>query len=629
MDDLFNVDNDEEMLDENDGSDMDVDASQDPMLENDNDNTNDNDNDNDNDDIDDIDDNDDNDDNDGDNDGDNDDDGDEDNDDENDDDDIDNEAENENDMEDENENENEDDNDKDDRDQEPGSPKKEASQNDSNGANGSNGTSTASGANGAQSTEPTKVDRWSIRARATEQARQASEFDIVPMAAIPYVQQCHVVAISEGPKWLLTGGEDGFIRKYDFAASIDGKAPLTVAQKHNLMDNVTKAGVIGLYWENEQPMTKTQILNANPKFRDLDFTTGFAAYEPTINPVYSLDVEKNGYWCLLGLLSGGISLYTMIYNEGAMHHYFRHNLKKTEHLLDTGHSDAVSVLRLNYAQTSFLSGSWDKTIREWDLNTGKVLNLFRGNTGQISSIQYRPRGLVTDLTFTDASSDIDSLFGSDDDEAETSKASVRPKTKAVTDDKVFMSSSIDGAISIWDTRVSGHQAVLKVGVPDGLPPWSMTASWSNDGDKIYVGRRNSTVEEFSLRMPHANKSGTVLMPNVLRKLVFPKISGPVSALSILPNDNFILCGSNDNIRLYNLKLYDEFHLESTTLKKRATPFYVIPGHHGGVLSSLTVDETGRFMISASGNRGWGHSSYADVVLVYSIDADSEQSRTTT
>lgn len=494
-----------------------------------------------------------------------------------------------------------------------------------------NGKATGAHSNGDSSTNVDTYTSGSLRERVLESIRKATEFDIVPTVAIPYAQQCHALAVSEGPKWILTGGEDGFIRKYDFTASIEGKAPLTVAQKHNLMDSITKAGVIGSYWENEQPQTRKQILQANPKIKESDFSSGSVAYEPQVNPVYSLDVERNGFWCLSGLLSGGISLYTMIYNEGAIHHYFRHNTNKNgEQTIDTGHLDAVSVLRLNREQDRFLSGSWDKTIREWDLNTGKVVNLFKGSTGQISTIRYRPEGL-TDITFKNDGegqnpSDVDSLFGDSDEEDNNnvSKESIKTdtsKNKQATSNNIFMSSSIDGTINIWDARVSGKSAVLKLGVPENAPPWCMTASWSNDGDKVYVGRRNSTVEEISLRMPHARGVGNTKSPNVLKRLLFPKISGPVTALSTMPNDNFLLCGSNDNIRLYNLGLYHEFALESTTSKKRATPFFVIPGHNGGALSNLHVDDTGRFMISTSGNRGWGHSSYADVVLVYSIDCE--------
>ena len=125
-------------------------------------------------------------------------------------------------------------------------------------------------------------------------------------------------------------------------------------------------------------------------------------------------------------------------------------------------------------------------------------------------------------------------------------------------------------------------------------------------------------------MPHKRavlgSSKSTMVPNVLKLLQFPKISGPVSALSTMPNDDFLLCGSNDNIRLYNLNLYDNLALGTTANpKNQATPFLIIPGHHGGILSNLHVDETGRFMVSASGNRGWGHTNHTDAILVYEID----------
>lgn len=438
-----------------------------------------------------------------------------------------------------------------------------------------------------------------------------------------------------------------------------------MGQRHNLVDTITKAGVIVSYWENEEPQLKQEILKNNPKLKNSDFAAGSANYEPKLSPVYALDVDRNGFWCLSGLSKGGIALYTMRYNEGYIHRYFMQGKRENNRQLASGHSDTISVLKLNQNEDKFLSGSWDKTIREWDLNTGKCSNLFLGSTGQLSNIQYRPFGLgdmtiaVDDdgenknnetLTGTGSlavgdGSDMDSLFGdSDADEEEkeesrienekSDKSSPVPiinkstvKNKKYTNDSIFMSSSIDGTINIWDVRVNGANSVLRLGVPENTPPWCMSSTWSNCGEYIYAGRRNSTVEEFSIKMPHksSSKSGTkgIRHPNVLKVLSFPKISGPISSISTMPNNDFLLCGSNDNIRLYNLGLYNGENSLATSggnsKGKPATPFMIIPGHHGGILSALWLDDTGRFMVSASGNRGWGHSNYTETVLLYEID----------
>lgn len=504
------------------------------------------------------------------------------------------------------------------------------------------------------STEPTREElvkdieesetSLPFREQIIAKARKATDFDIIPQVAIPYTSQCHALAFTQGPKWILTGGEDGFIRKYDFIQSVEGKAPLTMAQKHNLTDPLSNGGVICSYWENEQPLTRKQLMKQNPKLKDSDFSTGSVSYEPKVNPVYALEAERNGLWCLSGLLSGGISLYTMRYNEGTIHHYFNHG---TSQYRRRGHTDAVSALRLNQEQDRFLSGSWDKTIREWDLNTGKTTIEFLPSSGQISNIQYRPNGLE-DVRFTiiddsgDVSNesnkandddDVDSLFGDSDQEEKQQEddlptrdqdAKSSPKeaqSKLHTNSNIFMSSSSDGTINIWDIRL--NQPVIRLGVSEGTPPWCMSLTWSNDGDFIYAGRRNATIEELSIKMPHKrSKSGhhkDTMIPNVSKLLQFPKISGPVSALSTMPNKDFLLCGSNDNIRLYNLRLYDDLNNMEVNLKKQATPFLIVPGHHGGMLSHLYVDETGRFMVSASGYRGWGHGQYTDTVLIYEID----------
>ncbi|MHA2208826.1 MAG: WD40 repeat domain-containing protein [Candidatus Thorarchaeota archaeon] len=56
-----------------------------------------------------------------------------------------------------------------------------------------------------------------------------------------------------------------------------------------------------------------------------------------------------------------------------------------------GHSDIVTSLAINPSDTRLISGSWDRSIRVWSINKGKVENQDRLLTG-ISSIGWNPKG---------------------------------------------------------------------------------------------------------------------------------------------------------------------------------------------------------------------------------------------
>ena len=435
--------------------------------------------------------------------------------------------------------------------------------------------------------------------------------------------------MSKGLRYLFLGGADGFIRKFDFLNTVDGKLSLTIQQKNALVDSIINAGILTSYWENEVPQPLSKVKWVKQK----------TDYIPLVSPVHSLAVQSECLYILAGQESGGIVMQGVRYFEGRTSHYFK------------GHSSIVNHLLINDDETKFLSGSWDKTVIEWDLETGAQLSKFNA-TSQLSSLEYRPINATyklpepsidanepsskgdTSTNMDDIDIDTNSLFGDDDDEEEDEQKEEQKEKEEEgegekakeenkesedsnsqrdeldkkheseiiskntlslkTDESIFLTSCIDGNIQIWDKRQpSSH--ILKLGRNLSTPPWCMSACWSADGNKIIAGRRNAVVEIYDLRKPELPES----------KLKLPSISGPVSKVKAMPNNHHVIAASNDNIRIFDINNIDK------------TPL-IIPGHHGGCISNLYVDPTCRFMISTSGNRGW-QGNTTDVTIIYDIE----------
>ncbi|KIX09506.1 uncharacterized protein Z518_00586 [Rhinocladiella mackenziei CBS 650.93] len=523
---------------------------------------------------------------------------------------------------------------------------------------------------------------------------EAATYDIVPTIAAPQSTSINAVCATADMRWVFTGGSDGYIRKFNWVESVNNKLALTVAQRHPFVDSVVKAGVLMTYWENWDSRPQSS---------------------QTLSPVYSLACQSQALWLLSGTASGAIRLQSVRHDEGR------------EIALLQKHTSAVSVLSLSSDERSLLSGSWDKTVLDWDLDTGQVRTTFAASAVQISSIEIRPlsslpvpaeSGQVVVTNGTMSSNDgkppngikseapgqnlpeqpavatPDSLFGDGDDDLfgdgaggvmgnggdladafgeeddemsramangphpeelvdhdmldatqptrQTASAAQGANTETpVTAGEVpngvpntaeqplanglphaedmekhvgdqgndqeaeapptsvstFLATSIDGAIRVWDRRQSKPVARI---LPRNTPPWCLSACWSPDGNYIYAGRRNNTVEEYDLR------KGLRGPERVFR---FPNGSGAVTSVKAMPNGRHLICASYDILRLYDLK-------ESQS-QRSTVPFLIVPGHRTGVVSHLYLDPACRFLLSTGGNRGWEGAS-TEVLLGYEI-----------
>lgn len=159
---------------------------------------------------------------------------------------------------------------------------------------------------------------------------------------------------------------------------------------------------------------------------------------------------------------------------------------------------------------------------------------------------------------------------------------------------IFLAASIDGMVRVYDRRQ--ETPITKLSPGKGTPPWSTSACWGVDGNHIYVGRRNGTVEEYNIHKDFQSPCRTLKFPQGSGAVsyVAPMINGRHLVWLVCPlfglivstegkwGDEYLLTfeasASFDNLRLYDLKEDDSKHSK--------VPFLIVPGHHGGVLSSV-------------------------------------------
>ena len=489
--------------------------------------------------------------------------------------------------------------------------------------------------------EPEAADELPMRPTIRPEIIAAPAYDIVPTIAAPQSTSVNAVTGTADTHWVFSGGSDGYIRRYNWADSVNSKLMLTVAQRHPFVDSVVKAGVLMSYWENWDSRAKGSSQSGGGGL---------------LSPVYSLAVQSQGLWLLSGTESGTIRLQSIRHDEGK------------EIALLQQHTSAVSVLTLSSDERSLLSGSWDKSVLDWDLNVGKVRTTFASAASQVSSIEPRPissvpvpvetnEQVIPNGTYSSNNSKEatlpngteeekdsaetlqdeppvantpDSLFGGDDgdddlfgdsggavmsndgplqdafgedeetsqllpngahaedltdvamqdaaasqpldsfepsdqpdittqttgategghekgESTETAMTNGLPRVDAMEEisenkemtpeqqneapltlDSTFMATSIDGSIRIWDRRQASPVARVQ---PRNTPPWCLSACWSPDGNHIYAGRRNGTVEEYDLRKGLRGPE---------RVFKFPLGSGPVTAVRAMPNGRHLI-----------------------------------------------------------------------------------------
>lgn len=161
-----------------------------------------------------------------------------------------------------------------------------------------------------------------------------SSLTIETVVGIPLPSAVNSIASSTCLSYLLTGGQDGHVRVYDFWASVNGGQVMTAQQRAvvGLGEGVHKAGVGRGWWSCEVEDSSAPTVKR-------------------VEPIFSLACEGDALWALAGSQSGPINLYSLRHKPG----HLIHSLK--------GHTNVVSALQLLPGEKSLLSGSWDGAVK--------------------------------------------------------------------------------------------------------------------------------------------------------------------------------------------------------------------------------------------------------------------------
>ena len=235
-----------------------------------------------------------------------------------------------------------------------------------------------------------------------------------------------------------------------------------------------------------------------------------------------------------------------------------------------GHTDRVASMSFSPDGKMIASGSWDGTIKLWDVETRKHIATLKGHEGGVTSMSFSPDGKMIASGSWDGTG---KLWDIETREHIATLAGHADGVKSVSfspGGKMIASGSWDRTVKLWDVETRKHIATL-----NGHGKRVESVSFSPDGKMIASGSGDRTVKlwDIETRKHIATLNGH---------------GKGITSVSFLPDGKMIASGSGDRtVMLWDIE----------TRKHIAT----LAGHTGGV-KSVSFSPDGKMIASGSRDR---------------------------